>query len=226
LQPLVNELADLEQNGMELSVQGKTSRFRVCLSCFTGGNLFLNSLLGFVESFTANFPCRHCVVARSEFSATFIENSDCIRTTISYDHDAALQSVLDTGIKAVCTLNKLTTFHAASNFVQDIMYDIFEGVCMYDMRLICRNLVSEGTVNLSDMNSRLQAFNYGYYDVSNRPPVITKAQLDSSEQLCMGAVQAWCFVRVFSLAVSDIVQADNNSSTSNNGYYLCSVCTA
>jgi hypothetical protein len=59
LRPLVNELKHLESQGIQLKLGGNVRPFRVVLSGITGDNLFLNSVLGFVESFTASHPCRH-----------------------------------------------------------------------------------------------------------------------------------------------------------------------
>lgn len=102
----------------------------MAISCITGDNLFLNGVLGFVESFTANFPCSHCTINCSVFSETFNESDDSMRTVEVYERNVAAYSVSQTGVKALSALNKLSTFHAALNYVQDIMHDVFEGVCM------------------------------------------------------------------------------------------------
>lgn len=208
LKPFLDELRSLEETGFDLTIDGKVSSFKVAVSTLTGDNLFLNSILGYVESFSANYPCRHCLVEKRDFSTTFVEDSTKVRTCDNYDSSISDLSISTTGIKENSALNVLSSFHAATNYVQDVMHDVFEGVCLYDMKLICSQLINDGIFTLNDMNSRVQSFNYGYYDVGNKPPVITKAHLDA-EQLSMEAVQAWCFVRIFSFAVGDLVPRGN-----------------
>ena len=56
LEPLVNELLELETKGIDLTVDGNVINYNVGISCVTGDDLFLNSILGFVESFSAHYP--------------------------------------------------------------------------------------------------------------------------------------------------------------------------
>lgn len=195
LRPLLNDLRNYEETGISFNIHGKQTVLKLAVSCFTGDNLFLNSIIGFVESFSANFPCRHCLAEKCNFSKIF-KDDVTIRTRTLYEKNVAEQSVSTTGIKESSALNQLLTFHAGNNYCQDIMHDIFEGICLYDMKLICSQLICNGCFTLADLNNRVQSLNYGYYDITNKPPVITKVHLDS-EQLCMEAVQAWCFVRIF-----------------------------
>lgn len=204
LAPLLRELKHLEEHGLAVQLGSAEMNFKVCVSVFTGDNLFLNSILGFVESFSANFPCRHCIVPKADFQTTFIESASSIRTRELHEEHVKAASVSQTGVKANCALNILESFHSANNYVQDVMHDIFEGVCTYDMRLICRHIIDSGYVTLQVLNSRIQSFNFGYYEMKDKPPLLTKSVFEN-EQLSMDAVQAWCFVRVFSLAVGDLI---------------------
>jgi len=92
-------------------------------------------------------------------------------------------------VKANSALNILESFHSATNHVQDVMHDLFEGVCSYDMQLICRYFIDSRYVTLQVLNSRIQSFNFGYYDVKDKPPLLCKSVFDS-EQLSMDAVQS------------------------------------
>lgn len=73
LRPLVTELKVLESRGISLTNDDETRSFKVILSGITGDNLFLNGILGFVESFTASYPCRHCTTRRPEFKNKVME---------------------------------------------------------------------------------------------------------------------------------------------------------
>jgi hypothetical protein len=67
LKPLLHELQRLESVGMSLTFNDEVVTFKVIVSCVTGDNLFLNSIMGFTESFKANYPCRHCSLHRDLF---------------------------------------------------------------------------------------------------------------------------------------------------------------
>jgi hypothetical protein len=192
LNPLIKELKLLESEGIDLVINGTKDNYKVILSCVTGDNLFLNGLLGFVESFTAGHPCRHCTEHRHNFGKKFFEDANVVRTVQNYDEDLLRGETQATGIKAQCALNQLKYFHAADNYVQDIMHDLLEGVCSYDMRLICKNLTEK--ITLEELNRRIQCVNFGYHDLSSKPPFtkhwIMKCWL--LKQLKCGALSAIC----------------------------------
>ena len=121
-----------------MEVDGVVSTYKVVLSCVTGDNLFLNGLLGFVEPFSADHPCRHCTDHKHDFINIHQEKPAALRTIEQYSKAVTDQNVPETGIKANCCLNGLSNFHASTNYVQDLMHDILEGVCSYDLTLFCK----------------------------------------------------------------------------------------
>ena len=205
LRPLVTELRALESDGMEVTVDGKKLQTKVVVGVFTGDNLFLNGIMGFVESFVAHKPCRLCTLDRSDFQKVTVEDSSVLRTVESYDHAVENVNVQETGIKDRCVLNELTHFHAAVNCTQDVMHDVFEGVLAYDLLLICRALVQAGHFTGELLNHRIQTFDYGYHDTSNRPPVIVV----TADTLPFDASQTWCLMRILAVAVGDLVPEDD-----------------
>lgn len=209
LHPLISELKTLESEGLTLFTKNGSVSVKVVISCVTGDNLFLNGVLGFVESFSARFPCRHCLLPKTKFASTFAEDQLLIRTVTRYDADAEKHEVQLSGIKLASPLNELEYFHAAENFVQDIMHDILEGVCQYDMILIVRHLSLLPDMSLSRVNGLIEHFSYGRHDMSNRPVKLTECTL-RGDMLPMTASQTWCFTRVLSLAVGSLVPEDNS----------------
>lgn len=208
LKPLVIELRRLENIGVNLtSRDGNTTNWKVAISVVTGDNLFLHSILGFVESFSAAHPCRHCLVPRAEFQSTFTEIETKLRTSHSYDQAVNVINVTETGIKQNCALNSIENFHAAKNYVQDCMHDIFEGVCAYDMPLICAELIARKFMTLQTLNHRVQTFNLGCHGKTDKPPFIVSLDVD---QLPFDASQSWCFTRILSVAVGDLVPLDDD----------------
>ena len=131
-------------NRITFQIDGNEMHFKVILSFITGDNLFLNVELGFVESFDAALLCRHCTLSKINFQLAFFEKTDCIRTPQSYAADVALNNVQQTGIKCDSVFNSLEYFKAATNSIQDVMHNVLEGICSYDLRLICHSLKTEG----------------------------------------------------------------------------------
>jgi hypothetical protein len=61
--------------------------------------------------------------------------------------------------------------------VQDIMHDLLEGVCSYDLSLVCRQLI-EVFFTLIILINRVQSLHYGYHGTYSRPPVIVSLDND------------------------------------------------
>ena len=126
--------------GIYLNVNGAITHYKIVLSCVTRDNLFLNGMLGFVESFLAPFPCLHCLLKREKFREVFCKQLKLVRKTKSCIAATTINiDVQNTGIKLNSKLNLLCTFHASLNYIQDIMHDtcILKGVCKYDIVLKC-----------------------------------------------------------------------------------------
>ena len=206
LKPLINELKILETRGINLTIDGIETNFKVILSFVTGDNLFLNSILGFVESFSAHHPCRQCLVSKDKFDERFDEDANLVRTRLSYDEAVASPNVQQTGIKSNCPFNALTMFHASSNFVQDIMHDILEGVCKYNIVILCKHLINNNFFSLEVLNSRLQSINYGIHEVKNRPPFIITFD---NETLPFQASEMWSLVLHLPIAVGEFLPDDD-----------------
>lgn len=63
---LVKELNYLSRNGIDLVVDGVTHRVYFQLALFSGDNLGLHEILGFVDNFLHGRPCRICRATASQ----------------------------------------------------------------------------------------------------------------------------------------------------------------
>lgn len=68
----LDEMSELENKGFMLNVDEVKYTVFVVLVQVIGDNLGLNSMLGYVESFTANYPCRLCKLPRDKFGGTVL----------------------------------------------------------------------------------------------------------------------------------------------------------
>jgi len=72
------------------------------------------------------------------------------------------------------------------------MYDLLEGVCMYDLRFILKEIVFNlKYFTIETLNNKIESFNYGPRDIRNIPPLIFNENLkhghlkmSTSEMLC------------------------------------------
>jgi hypothetical protein len=204
LKPLLCELRTLESDGMNITFDDNVINVRVVVSCITGDNLFLNSILGYTESFSANYPCRHCSLHRELFATNYFEDSSVVRTADQYNEDIRTKSVKQCGIKSSSPLNLLKYFHAADNFVQDLMHDVLEGICKYDMNLVLNSLLKSGRLSLDHLNGLIDNFSYGKHDITNKPVLLSEHAL-RSDTLPLDASQTWCITRILSLAVGSCI---------------------
>ena len=152
LRSLLVELQILEQRGIYLDMHDGKKCYKVFVSAITDDDLFSNGILGFVVSFTTSYSCQHCQIHQNKSQDVKIEEETSLRTRKSYDTALTSQLVQEYGIKQRYPLTDLMHFHAAENYVQDIMHDVFKGVCVYDIPLICSTYVSlPSTINYTGL---------------------------------------------------------------------------
>lgn len=198
----LSEMTELETNGFTLEVDGQFYKVYVCLVQVSGDNLGLNGILGYVESFTASYPCRVCKVKRDQFCHHLMESSSAIRTRETYDRDVIANDCSLSGIKEACAYNSIPSFHVTDNIYCDIFHDLAEGVCRYVMQKLLQHFILQKSYfSLDKLNHRMKLF---VYDHSTRPCEISAGQL-KGDALIMGAVQMLNFVLGFGLMVGDLV---------------------
>ena len=201
LEYLVEDLKTLASTGLDICVNDELINVKVAIGQVSGDNLGMHGLFGFVESFIANHPCRHCLVHKHDMQGLFFEDSSILRDKKSYSED--LERVYldpnhrsNCGIVTGCLLNELDYFHVTENYTPDVMHDLLEGICPYIVRLfLCVLMREKKLFDLNFLNDRIQSFNYGSTDMSNKPPTLSMASFTSKEStIRMSASEMWCFV--------------------------------
>lgn len=193
MKPLVKDLKILETSGVavpfaEVSVYGT-------LAQITGDNLGIHGILGFMESFSANYLCRFCLTDKSSAQSVFSEDDPRVTLrspVLNHQHytnlvdDPTLASSF--GIKRKCILNTLQYFNIAENYAVDIMHDILEGVGQYEVKLLFLYLIDH-FISKESLLNRLYAFDYGYLEKKNKP---TNVNLDcGGNGLGLNALVGW-----------------------------------
>ncbi len=206
LAPVINSLLQLEsENGISVTIKGKTVLVRACLVMLSADNLGYNSIFGFSESFNARKFCRFCETTRSLAETCFEEQHFVLRTRQSYDNALSKLNTpeyvwSETGIKHSCPLNQLKYFHVTSNMCVDIMHDLLEGVAPYELSLIFEALRLSGYITLDQLNSAIASFDYSSAEIGSRPPDVR-----SLTSLKMSASEMWCFLRVLPRLIGHLI---------------------
>ncbi|KAE9522645.1 hypothetical protein AGLY_016950 [Aphis glycines] len=197
LKQLINELNKLE-------IDGKGKKVHFILALLVGDNLGLNSVLEFSKSFFANYFCRFCKENKLVTQKAFEENVLLLRNYENYLEDINTNDFKLTDIYKEPIFNQLNFFHATTNYSIDIMYDIFEGICHYNMCHIIK-YYTENVKNFSlhTLNLRKQNFNYGSIEIGNASPLIQSIHIQKFH-LKMTAREMMTFVHFFLLMIGYI----------------------
>jgi len=169
----------------------------------------LHSITGFVESFNCKYPCRFCKVPHCDAKINCKQTVELLRSKESYERDIVVNNATFIGIKEPCIFNKINSFHITSNYAVDLMYDILEGVCNYDMLLILNHFHKNiKSFSFDILNFRLAMFDFESIDSSNRPPLISQDNLKKNK-LKLSATEMLCFVKYFGVVIGDLIPVDN-----------------
>ncbi|XP_053692696.1 uncharacterized protein LOC128743019 [Sabethes cyaneus] len=198
LKELIDIFVDLETNGLNLKLKGKTVKVYFVLVSFLGDNLGINVLSGFAPSFSSMFFCRFCKTNKYNAQIQIIIDDTLIRTVENYNEDKH-RDFKETGIEEPSDLNKLTCFHVVNNQVVDIMHDFFShGICNYDLAIILEYMIVKLKISLKKINYCIQVFDFGPTENRNKFRKITRQHI-SKVAFKMTAREMMMFIHYFPL---------------------------
>lgn len=175
-----------------------------------GDNLALNEVLRSVESFSAHFSCRICMMKNVNFKKSLVEDKKLLRTKQNYDVDLETNDVSKTGLKEKCIFHEIERFHVCENQSLNIMHDVFEGSGNYAMTSILYRLIFfDKLLTYEIVTSRMETFQYGLLESSNKPPPMTLEHIKDKNMLKMSAAEMTCFILYFGLIVGDLIPEGN-----------------
>ncbi|CAB4034289.1 Hypothetical predicted protein [Paramuricea clavata] len=217
LDPFIKEIKQLESDsGVKLHWDGSVCEVHGTLVSYSTDTLAAHELLGFLSP-SANLLCRLCKATRETIQIYF-EEDDFEQREID-DHDDSVEAAAllrngdsGTGVRTSCSLNNLQNFHCVTNYNLDVMHDMLEGVCPYEVKLLLNHFTfSEQFFTLSKLNQRIRSFHYSKTDKKNKPTVLASDRLRNSKdhKLAQKAAQMWCLVRMLPLLVGDLIPQGN-----------------
>lgn len=150
---VLNELKYLEDISITVVTEDEIIQVYFAMCLFTGDNLGANNILGYVESFSANYYCRICKEHKKVMQKQTISNSSMRRNIANYNTDLIIDNSSDTGIKSECVFNELKSFHVVENVHVDIMHDLDEGVWKQTMTCIINTLIQRKRFDINTLNN-------------------------------------------------------------------------
>lgn len=213
LRPFVEEIKQLESDtGVELQLISGPRRFHGTLVSVVGDTLAMHDMFGLLSP-SANKLCRICHATRDDIQTKFTEGEYVMRDIETHElhvHEAERMRnrIPMTGVKKGCMLNELRFFHTTTNYNFDIMHDLLEGVCPFEIKLLLnRCIFVENFFSLEELNSRMKSFAYQLIDRKNKPTELTRSVLTNLEdhKLRQHASQMWCLVRMLPFLIGDKV---------------------
>ena len=203
--PLINDLKILENEGIK--IDGIPSKVKGSLAFIVSDNLGSHQIGGYSTNFNStSVTCRFCLASASEmqnvFTDTFVR-----RNKHSHSHQINMIEMNPAyspiyGLKFQSPFNDLSYFHTSFMLPPDPMHDLLEGIVPMELMLIINKLISSGYFTLKQLNSKIEAFNYGVNDSANKPYALP---LNYTKGLKLNASRMWCFLRLLPLFVGDKV---------------------
>ncbi|XP_022821285.1 uncharacterized protein LOC111352853 isoform X1 [Spodoptera litura] len=205
---VIDELNYLADAGIEFAVPGFTGTVYFELGLILGDNLGIHSICGFIESFSANFPCRICKTRKDVMKNQCVEDTSLLRNDINYQSDLLVGNPSETGIKEKCIWLELNNFSLFDQIAVDWMHDVLEGVAKYIMCLVIKKLTREyDTFSVDLLNQRLESFSYGP-DNRNKPCSLSSEHINNGN-IKLSSSEMLTFIRYLSLLVGEFVPEGN-----------------
>lgn len=205
LRYLIDTVNNLAKEGVVINTSNGFKTVYFYLAIVLGDNLGLNSILNFSKSFSSKFFCRLCKCDKKMTQSLDEESEEYLRTIDSYNNDILYKTQEETGIVGNSILNEIHLYHVVKNFSLDIMHDIFEGICHYNLCHIIKYYTENVKIfSLITLNERKKCFNYGEIESGNISGEIRPIDLNKF-RLKMSASEMKCFVYFFPLIIGDLI---------------------
>jgi len=202
--PLIDELNYLKETGIEVNTDKFEGNIKFELGLIVGDNLGIHSITGFVESFSSNYPCRICKIKKEDMRKQCYVDINLERSWEQYNLDIIDGDVSRSGIKEACIWHDVKNFRVLDQVGVDVMHDLLEGVCKYDMAFLVFYYVYDLKLfSLEVLNDRIVSFDYGH-DKGSKPTVLNAENI-RNHNIRLSASEMMTLVRYFGLLIGDFI---------------------
>lgn len=210
LSELLEELKELQTTGLilfENTPSEKTILFP--LLTVVGDNMAMNAIHGFICSFSGNYCCRFCLLDRNQIKNTYQIDESLLRTQSQYEFQIETKKFDSTGIKSSSCFNDLPGYNVIDSMCVDVMHDILEGVCQYDLGKILNYFIfKKEYCSLNTLNNRIRGFDYGPIEKRNKTPDITLNHI-KNECIILSSAEMLCLIRNINLILGDLIPTND-----------------
>lgn len=201
---IIDELNYLKETGIDVNTDKFEGNIKFELGLIIGDNLGVHSITGFVESFSSNYPCRMCKIKKEDMRKQCYVDITLQRSWEQYNLDVSEGDVTRSGIKEACVWHDVKHFRVLDQVGVDIMHDLLEGVCKYDMAFLVFYYVNDLKLfSLEVLNDRMVNFDYGP-DNGNKPSVLNIENI-RKHIIRQSASEMMTLVRYFGLLIGDFI---------------------
>jgi len=205
LEPLLKDIAKLEEEGLFIPLYGK--KIKGTVVSVVADNLGAHSLGGFLESFSGSHVCRFCLGNLSEFQGKEVRTG-AFQARTKQEHSFHVQSALESptlthcfGVKRQCALTKrLKYFHVLSGYPPDLLHDLFEGIVPLELALCLDLLIKKKYFTLLQLNDLIHQFPYKWTDKSDSPQPIP-LNFATRKSIGGNAHENWSLLRLLPLMI-------------------------
>ena len=164
--PLIDDIDRLENIGIVVNQEKVKFKF----IGLNGDNLGLHSLLGFSESFSADFICRFCKMQKKDLHRSCCLDMGILRTPDNY-------SIGKEGVFSNSAFNRIESFHCTTNYVVDAMHDLYNGVAIYVLSKVFKFFIDNKYFTLQQLNESISELNLKSINKTNKPTHIREQNL-------------------------------------------------
>ena len=127
------------------------------------------------------------------------------------------------GINCKSSLDSLPNFSDVEGLLHDIMHDLFEGIVLYELRLLLqRAIATKSYFTIDILNYRLQSFDFGYCEIKDKP-----VHIHDITNIRQTASQMWLLVRILPILLGDLVpRGDLNWQCFLKLLEICEICVS
>ena len=211
LRPLINDLQQLEVQGVRFFFDGLEHTVYGTISKMVGDNLGQHAIGGFPQSFSTTLrACRYCMCLRSEMCDHYTDEK-MIKRTASM-HDEHLRCIEENeelsqvyGIKGYSVLDELTYYSSIGQTPFDISHDILEGLAVEVMTCVTRYFLRNNYFTLEYMNNRLKNFEYAAVDMSDKPQPVKAGKSWAAFKVKQNAAEMGNLIRLYPIMFGDVI---------------------
>lgn len=209
LKPAIQQLIELETTGIEINIDDESRKIYFKLITITGDNLGIHQMFGFVEGFNSKIFCRFCDVHQNQINEVFHEDNCILRNRDNYANDVRINNSKQTGVVRECIFHEIPDFHVTVNVIVDVMHDLYEVVCRYDIATILNHFILKcHYFSLSQFNTLLSGFHYNFNDRQSEPTAMTQIQL-TNKRYIMSLAEMMCLMKNLPVIIGHLIPEDS-----------------